>query len=381
MTDYIISAIKAADGTTVVIAPDQESLTSITTQINGAADAADPYVYVSSNVSSVISSINSISRTVTVTVEYQEVGKPAALESQNTRIHGGGGTTFATGIKNSPRNFKDSLVSEEGPELIQKAKGGTYLSGTEGPEIVDIEKGDTVYTAEETEEIFKKRSHTMIPRYASGYGYGDAYAGGSGGTNVSSKSDDDKEDWENPFDKLYNLVREIDEELRRRERLERRYEKLLESVDLTAGKLFDNAVEQLRQLEKEKLLNKELQEARRSQIQQYQQENADLMKYAKVVQDENGEDVLRINWDQINLVEDPEQGQRIEDYVSQLEEWFDSLEEAEDNLNDIEDRIEEVKELGKEEYLDFENAVKDAIAFAYQEEIDKLSEINKSINK
>jgi hypothetical protein len=47
--------------------------------------------------------------------------------------------------------------------------------------------------------------------------------------------------------------------------------------------LFDNAVEQLKQLEKEKLLNKELQEVRRSQIQQYQQENADLMKYAKVV--------------------------------------------------------------------------------------------------
>ena len=44
---------------------------------------------------------------------------------------------------------------------------------------------------------------------------------------------------------------------------------------------------------------------------------------------------------------------------------FDSLEEAEDKLNDIEDRIEEVKELGKEEYLDFENAIKDAITFAY----------------
>ena len=284
----------------------------------------------------------------------------------------------AKGIKNASR-AETSLVSEEGPELIQKADGSAYLSGTSGPEIVNIEKGDTVYTAEETEDIFKKRNHNTFPRYASGYGSGTAYWG-TGGSGGKGSGDSDDEDWENPFDKLYNLVREIDEELRRRERLERRYEKLLESVDMTAGKLFDNAVEQLRQLEKEKLLNKELQEARRSQIQQYQQENADLMKYAKVVQNERGEDVLRIHWDQINLVEDPEQGQRIEDYVSQLEEWFDSLEEAEDKLNDIEDRIEEVKELGKEEYLDFENAVKDAITFAYQEEIDKLSEINESIN-
>ena len=284
----------------------------------------------------------------------------------------------AKGIKNAP-HAETSLVSEEGPELIQKADGGAYLSGTSGPEIVNIEKGDTVYTAEETENILKSRNHDVIPRYASGYGYGSAY-GGSGGKDASSKSDDDKEDWVNSFDKLYNLVREIDEELRQRERLERRYEKLLESVDLTADKLFDNAVEQLKQLEKEKLLQKELQEARRQQIAQYQSENSDLMKYAKIVQNERGEDVLRIHWDQINLVEDPEQGQRIEDYVSQLEEWMDGLNDIEDELNDIEDRIEEVKEVGKDEYLDLENAIKDAVAFAYQEEIDKLSEINESIN-
>jgi hypothetical protein len=201
----------------------------------------------------------------------------------------------AKGIKNAP-HAETSLVSEEGPELIQKANGSAYLSGTSGPEIVDIEKGDTVYTAEETENIFKKRNHNEFPRYATGYDNGTAYWG-TGGSGGKGSSDSDDEDWENPFDKLYNLVREIDEELRRRERLERRYEKLLESVDLTAGKLFDNAVEQLKQLEKEKLLNKELQEARRSQIQQYQQENADLMKYAKVVQNERGEDVLRIHWD------------------------------------------------------------------------------------
>jgi len=233
-------------------------------------------------------------RTVYVDIVVDKNEIPNA--TGGTTTHGGSGGTFATGIKNAPRDFDGSLVSEEGPELIQKADGGAYLSGTSGPEIVNIEKGDTVYTAEETEDIFKKRSHNEFPRYASGYGNGTAYWG-TGGSGGKGSGDSDDEDWENPFDKLYNLVREIDEELRRRERLERRYEKLLESVDLTAGKLFDNAVEQLRQLEKEKLLNKELQEARRSQIRQYQQENADLMKYAKVVQNERGEDVLRIHWD------------------------------------------------------------------------------------
>ena len=374
MTNYVISAIKAADGTAVVIAPDQDSLNTITSSVVGAAESAKPYVKVNSNIGSIISSINSISRTVTVTVKYNEVGKPTGNSGGNA-ADPNFFVNNATGVKNARTSY-NALVSEEGPELIQTEQGA-YLTGQNGPEFAHINKGDTVYTAEETAQIFKNRNHTLIPRYASGYGYGSAY---SGGKNAGSKSDDDKEDWENPFDKLYNLVREIDEELRQRERLERRYEKLLESVDLTAGKLFDNAVEQLKQLEKEKLLQKELQEARRQQIAQYQLENSDLMKYAKIVQNERGEDVLRIHWDQINLVEDPEQGQRIEDYVSQLEEWMDGLNDIEDELNDIEDRIEEVKELGKEEYLDLENAVKDALTASYQAEIDKLSEINESIN-
>jgi hypothetical protein len=49
-----------------------------------------------------------------------------------------------------------------------------------------------------------------LSRYATGYGSGTAYYG-SGGKGPGSDKDDK---WENSFDKLYNLVREIDEELR-----------------------------------------------------------------------------------------------------------------------------------------------------------------------
>ena len=324
-------------------------------------------------------------RRIKTYVDYV-IGKEDGLKATTTTTTSTGGKnnsniTYepkASGIKNSPNSFL-ALVSEEGPELIQ-TKDGAYLTGQNGPETAWINKGDTVYTAEETRKILAARNHQIIPRFAGGI---TGYGGGvslSGGANASSKSEDDKEDWENPFDKLYNLVREIDEELRQRNRLERRYEKLLQSTDVTAGKLFENSVEQLKQLEKEKLLQKELQESRRQQIAQYQQENSDLLKYAKIVQNERGEDVLRIHWDQINLVEDPEQGQRIEDYVGQLEEWMDGLDDIEDELNDIEDRIEEVKEQGKDEYLDLEEALKKAVEFQYQEQIDKLSQINDSIN-
>ena len=377
LTDSVIAAIKAADGTVVTILPDQNSLNTISSEIVGAAAESSPIAYVSGNVQDVLNKVASLKLSAECVVTYVEGNTPpgSTNSNENNGSTGKTGPNAAKGVRNAAYSGI-TLVSEEGPELIQKAEGGAYLSGTNGPEMVNIERGDTVYTAEETQQIFKKHSHTMIPRYAEGYGYGNAYSGGSGG----KSSDDDEETWENPFDKLYNLVRKIDEELRQRERIERRYEKLLENIGVSANAIVKVSREELAQLERERMLQESLITNRRYQINQYQSENADLTKYANVVQNDRGEDVLRINWDLINSVTDTDESQRIEDYVSQLEEWFDSLEEAEDALWDIEDAVEEIKERGEEEYFELEDLIKESLATYYQDEIDKLSEINTSIN-
>jgi cell division protein ZapA (FtsZ GTPase activity inhibitor) len=49
-------------------------------------------------------------------------------------------------------------------------------------------------------------------------------------------------------------------------------------------------------------------------------------------------------------------------------------------LWDIEDAVEEIKERGEEEYFELEDLIKESLATYYQDEIDKLSEINTSIN-
>ena len=285
-------------------------------------------------------------------------------------------TAYKNGTPNAPRD-EDALVGEVGPELIQKADGGAYVAGIQGPEIAQIEKGDTVYTAQETRQIFKKRHHRGMPRYndgkASGYGDGSSYTG-------DKKGSGDKDTWENSFDKLYNLVREIDEQLHQRERIERRYEKLLNNIDVSSEKLIKVTQEQLTQLHKEKELQEQLIYNRKQQISLYQNENSDLTKYANVTQNEYGEDILRINWDLIDAVKDSKEGERVETYVNQLEEWFDSLEEAEDALWDIEDSVEDIKNRQKESYVNLLDRVKDAILQSYQDEIDKLGAINDSIN-
>jgi hypothetical protein len=154
----------------------------------------------------------------------------------------------ADGISNSPTDHP-ALVSEEGPELVQ-TEDGAYLTGLNGPEVVNINKGDTVYTAKETKQILKGGGHKQIPRYKDGLpgvtGYTDAKSSGSG----SGKNGE----WENPFDQLYNLLREINEEIRERERIERRYEKLLESIDVNAEKIMNISNLELAQLEENRRL-------------------------------------------------------------------------------------------------------------------------------
>ena len=375
---------------------DENTLIEFRSQIESAASEANPQVDVTVSedskaaMTTAIDEVTGQQKTIpaSIIVNSSNIGSYlyrrtiyVDLKVGNSELpSGGGGTTdgeFATGIQKSPRTYENALTGEEGPELIERADGTAYLTGTAGPEITEVGRGDTVYTADETKDIFKKQRGITLPRYASGYGDGTAY-GGSGGKKGGSSDDEDV--WENPYDKLYNLVRKIDEELRQRERIERRYEKLLTDLNVSAKQIVSVSREELAQLEKERLLQERLVTNRKSQIEQYQNENSDLTKYGNVVTDENGNSVLRINWDLINSVTDTEKGDRIETYISQLEEWFDSLEEAEEALWYIEDAVEEIKERGEEEYFNLEDAIKEALVQSYQDEIDKLSEINESIN-
>lgn len=321
--------------------------------------------------------------TTTVTVPAGNSGYSSTAQKY---LSDRGYISVASGTKSAKGGI--SLLSEEGAEIVwNKEKGYSYITGQNGPEFQRLNPGDQVFNAKDTKKILKNGINPTYASHASGTFQSNAtsvpvgagknpISGGSGG-NASEKEEDK---WENPFDKLYNLVRKIDEELRQRERIERRYEKLLEDIGVSANKIVAVTAEELVQLERERMLQEQLISGRRYQIQQFQNENPDLTGYANVVQNERGEDVLRINWDLINGITDSDQGQRIEDYVSQLEEWFDDLQEAEDALWDIEDTIDEIKERGKDQYFELEDMIKDALTQSYQEQIDTLTEINNSIN-
>ena len=295
--------------------------------------------------------------------------------------------SFAKGINNSPTAY-DALVSEEGPELIQRADGTAYLSGLNGPEITKIHRGDTVYTAEETRKIFRNQNNkkSTMPRFSEGLD--DVLANEHGGSGSGSGSGSgvtvgklDATEILTSLDKLYNLLAQIEETTRQREHLERRYEYLIKDTNAGIKDVVKNSREQLAVLEAEKELQETLIKDRQVEIEAYAAQNAGYAQYAGVETNAYGDQVMRIDWDAINAISNDDERKKVEEYVSKLEGWLDELTDAEKALWDIEDAVEEINERGKEEYLDFESQIKDALLAQYQEEIDQLSAIDEAINK
>lgn len=205
--------------------------------------------------------------------------------------------------------------------------------------------------------------------------YGSLFGGKS-----AKKAKKEEQPWENPYDKFYNTTEKINEALRQREKLERRYSKLIEKNQATADKLVASAKEELAVLAREQELQEKMISNRKWQIEKYISQKG-LTKYAYLGENEfTGAAELRINWSEINKVTSQDKGSKIEEYISQLEEWFDSLEEAQDSLEEIEDAVDEIKKRGEDEYFELENKIKDAVVQYYQDQIDELDAINTSIN-
>ena len=204
---------------------------------------------------------------------------------------------------------------------------------------------------------------------------------GSTGFKINNTGSGSKSNWENPYDKFYNTLREINEELRVREQLERRYQNLIKTRSSSANDLYEVSQQEIQQLEKEAELQEYLKKGRQEQIDELvAKKEKKYGKYVQVSEGENGEREIRINWEEIDKIKGTKKGEALEEYISQLEEQEDSIEETNDTLDDIEDTIYEINERGKDELIDVENRTKDALVSVYQKQIDALSDINDSIN-
>ena len=214
------------------------------------------------------------------------------------------------------------------------------------------------------------------------------------GSSGSSGSEKKESTWENPYDKLYNLTEEINEALRRREKLEKEYDRILERRGSTFRELRKNYNAQLQSLQKEIALQNQLRAGRLSQLNSLSSET-----YKG--QDSNGNELiksfadwgvtkyanynpntglLQIDWNAIDKIKDENKGGAIEAYISRLEELQGQIEDVDKQIEDFQDRVIELQKEGMQDYLDFEQKVYDAIVNQQQELIDNFQNLSDKIN-
>lgn len=215
-------------------------------------------------------------------------------------------------------------------------------------------------------------------------GFSSGSSGGSGGGSSSKEKV-----WENPYDKLYNLTEEINEALRRREALEREYDRILERRGSTFKEIRANYNAQLSSLEHELKLQKQLQAGRKEQLDAIANERytdsegnrktfaqTGATRYARYDQNLNR---IIIDWDAIDMITDDDLGSAVEAYVSRLEELQDQFEEVDKTVEDMQDTVDELKKAQMQDYLDFEQSVYDALVNAQQKLIDEYQSLSDSI--
>lgn len=362
---------------------------SITSSLGNVETAASD---ATTEVKGLRSSISSLSgKTITVTANLKTNHSGFRLAGSTYSVE-----WFASGSSGLKKDTLGVVGDGGGPELILDKNGNVRLAGINGPEVTQLQKGDQIYTAEKTRNLLKGKTNIDIPKFSRGYtdensqtwtgytGNGTSNSSSSSSNKTSSSSssskeeaEEEKEIWENTYDWLYNLTEDINEALRERERIERRYDEILKDRSTTYQDLLDNVYDQLDALQKEYDLQEEMLQKRTEEMQRYLKENQELSKYATF----NWEDqTIEINWDEIDKVTDVDTGDRIEEYISKLEEIQEEMESANDCLYDIKDSMQELEDIGKEDFLDFEQRVMDAVIGYYQDQIDELSLIDESIN-
>ena len=252
-----------------------------------------------------------------------------------------------------------------------------FTSAEEAKAAGHLVKGDKIQIIKRVDAVGTRNNYSDSGFYSGSSG------GGSGGSSSKEKV------WENPYDKLYNLTEEINEALRRREALEREYDRILERRGSTFKEIRANYNAQLSSLEHELKLQKQLQAGRKEQLDAIANERytdsegnrktfaqTGATRYARYDQNLNR---IIIDWDAIDMITDDDLGSAVEAYVNRLEELQDQFEEVDKTVEDMRDAIDELKKTQMQDYLDFEQSVYDALVNAQQKLIDEYQNLSDSI--
>lgn len=190
---------------------------------------------------------------------------------------------------------------------------------------------------------------------------------------------EDFEAWENAYDEIYNLNQQINVLIREREKLERNYERALKDSSKTAAELAKITGQELEQLQKEAIAQKDIAQWALAKAQGLQAANTQFEGLYSF--DETTGQVI-VDWEMVGAMGwSSDQGQAFEDFISALEEQGDTYREAQDSLDDIYDSVDEIEQRGRDAASTIYDQVKEGLVKQYEDQLDALETVNESIQE
>ena len=196
---------------------------------------------------------------------------------------------------------------------------------------------------------------------------------------AAESADTIKEMWENPYDALYNLEQRMNALVRKREKLERAYEKALQDSGVSAQELVDITASQLNTLRQEAILQKNIAKQASENISNKIKENS---QYKELYQFDKITGRIAVDYTKVDSMNfDADEGDDFEEFISYLEEQSDVMKTAQDSFNDIEDSVKEIKQRGRDSVSSIYNQVKEGLIKNYETQLQELENINNSIQE
>lgn len=197
---------------------------------------------------------------------------------------------------------------------------------------------------------------------------------GSGGGGGGGSSE---EPWENPFDKLYNLDKKIEKEVREISKLEHDREVDLRDASTTIQDLVANSTKRIETLNAEIKDAKTYISEREKEIDSIASKYSDVSKY---VWYDKSLGATQIDWAAIDKVTNKDVGERIKEAEEAYNNVQDTIEDMEDKVDDAIDTLNEIEETIRDNIIDYQTKLYEAVVEAAQRQIDRLSTVNDSIN-
>ena len=181
------------------------------------------------------------------------------------------------------------------------------------------------------------------------------------------------------FDWMYNLNSYMERATRNLQKLETEYELLLKKRNTNPQELTENLVEQFANLDVQRQVADATVENARKRLDAFKTNNSSLSKFVQ----EDGNGMVTIDWNKLyeaNESGDIDNLEKAETLLKELETDANAINENQQESLDVQLQQAEFLENVNNTIIDFENQVKDMVISEYEKEIDKLSQIDSSIN-